>query len=370
MTISRRKFIELSLLSTTSLLLNQGCSSKSSNLGIILGGGQYIDFDHGGTVENLLVAYDLDRSQSKHIVTHFLPHGIAIDPLNANRVISFEKKGRGACEINLKKGAVTKNIPTLQSRHFYGHGIFSPDGQKLFSTETYLRNEKGAIIIRNGTSLEVIGEFPSYGENPHDCKLHDNGQVLAVTNAGTKRPKNSGASVCYIDLNSQELIERVNIPAQHLNAGHLAHDHSNNLVVSSAPRDGLPHRSIGGVTIRKSGSQPSYMDTPQSVSSQLTGEALSIAIHTDLGIAAITHPDANTITLWSLKAQKLIKAIKLSKVRGATTSKDGKYFIFSYGANTELAFLNAKTLAFSHQQRISQSYIGGSHLYNWGSLSS
>lgn len=370
MTISRREFIQLSLLSASSLLLNSSCSNKKSNLGVILGGGQYIDFDNEGITKSLLVAYDLDRSQSKHIFTQFLPHGVAIDPLNSNRIISFEKKGKGACEINLQKGTVIQNIPTLHNRHFYGHGVFSPDGQQLFTTETYLHNKQGAIVIRDATSLKITGEFPTYGENPHDCELHNNGTVLAVTNAGTSNPQNNGASVCYIDLKSQKLIERINIPVQHLNAGHLAHDTNNNLIIASAPRDGLSPREIGGITIRAPKSLPIYMSKPSHISSQLIGEALSITVHPSLDIAAITHPDANMITLWSLQAQKLLKAINLSKVRGATTSKDGRYFIFSSGSSTELTLLDAKTLEFSPQQRIPQSYIGGSHLYNWSRLSS
>ena len=48
-------------------------------------------------------------------------------------------------------------------------------------------------------------------------------------------------AVCYIDLQSERLLERVELASPRFNTGHLTVTTAGDLAVVSAPRDGLPN---------------------------------------------------------------------------------------------------------------------------------
>ncbi|MEQ9320756.1 MAG: DUF1513 domain-containing protein, partial [Polyangiaceae bacterium] len=114
--------------------------------GTIIGGGSYIK---DGEQRFVLTMIDLDgdRKTARLIGTSFLPHAITIDPNDPTRAAVFEKKGPGACLVDL---AAAKNLRPLTSppeRHFYGHGAYSTDGALLYATESYLDDDhRGALV--------------------------------------------------------------------------------------------------------------------------------------------------------------------------------------------------------------------------------
>ena len=63
----------------------------------------------------------------------------------------------------------------------------------------------------------------------------------------------------------------------------------------------------------------------------MQGEALSVAIHPPTGIAAVTHPDANRLTFWSLRTQGFAGVLELDKPRGVALNADGSAFWVSQG---------------------------------------
>jgi hypothetical protein len=185
-----------------------------------------------------------------------------------------------------------------------------------------------------------------------------------VTNGGGD--KNGPApSVVYIDVNSQQLIERVELTRAELNTGHLAISPRGDLVVVSAPRLGLGAGSLGGVSIRPRNQTLLSIADPQSITNRMKGEALSVAIHGEKGVAAVTHPDGGMVTFWSIADRRLLKVIDIPHPRGVELTVDQKYFIVSYGSNAVLTRLSVDTLTIDSSIPEIESYITGSHIYNW-----
>ena len=371
MLISRRAFLKFLSCSSAVAFLPQvliSCSKPSfvdQNSNIILGGGKFVSPNNPEKINYALSVVNLTLKDKRLVPLDFLAHGVIVDPNNYFRLIMFEKIGPGACEVDLKSMKMVRKITTSDDKYFYGHGAFTIDGKILYCTETYLGNKKGIIAVRDAQTMQYLGEFPTYGDNPHECQLIKRGKVLVVTNAGSTIGGNTEPSVTYIDMNNQQLIERVMLTNDRLNTGHIGIAKDGSLVVASAPRDGLDKTELGGVSIRPNGEQMETITTPNETVRSMTGEALSVIIHNARNIAAVTHPDGNMVTFWSVSDRRLLKVIRLERPRGVTLTLDEKTFVISYGADTSIMLVDAESLSTKPDENIALTYLSGSHIYNW-----
>jgi hypothetical protein len=330
--------------------------------GTLLGGSKFQP--EGGALQFALVIADLDTHKKRTVPFTFFAHGFAIDPLDPKRVMVFEKKGPGCCEVDLVAGKVTRPVPTGKDRSFYGHGAFSKDGQVVFATESMQDDKRGLISIRDAKTLQVLGEMQSYGAQPHDCQLIDDGKTIAITNGGREEGKGD-PSVTFVDVKSQKLLEKVAFLTPRVNAGHLIVTAKRDLVVCSAPRDGLPTTSPGGFSMRVGMGKFETMAEPADVTSKMIGETLSIAVHEPSQVAAATNPDGNLVTFWSLTTRKLVKTMALPAVRGAALTRDNAYFCFGNGPSGGLSLVSTKSLEADPKWQTQSLGITGSHLFNW-----
>lgn len=367
----KRTFLKfLASSSVVALLPNilTGCSRDSFmdvSSNIVMGGGKYADPNELTKVNYALSIINLTMKKKKLIPINFLAHGVIIDPKNYFRAILFEKIGPGACEIDLHSMKMTNIITTNNEKYFYGHGAFSIDAKYIFCTETYLNNKKGIIAIRDADTMQYLGEFPTYGDNPHECKLTDNGKTMVVTNAGSSIGGNIMPSVTYIDMASQQLKERVLLTNKRLNTGHMAIGNNGSLVVASAPREGLSKTDLGGVSIRPTNLNMQSISLPSDIVNSMKGEALSVIIHNKKDIAAVTHPDGNMVTFWSVKDRTLLNHIKIEKPRGVTLTNNEKTFLISYGQDTNLISIDVDSMTVNSNALMKYTYLTGSHIYNW-----
>lgn len=335
---------------------------------LILGGGSFVDPKDQRTQRFVLSAVELAGPRVSLVATDFLPHGIAIDPLQPTRIIAFEKIGPHAVEIDLGSGETVRKLAPSEGRWFYGHGAFSADGRLLYSTETVRAEERGIVGVRDATSLEYLGEFPTYGENPHDCELIEDGRVLVITNGGGPAGTPRKASVTYVEVASRRLLEKVEMPDPRFNAGHLSATGPQALVVVSAPRKGLAENALGAVSLRRSGEALRTMSEPAEVVARMAGEALSVQVHQPSQVAAVTHPLGAMVTFWSLGDARFLKALELPRARGLTLSLDGSRFIVSYGTSADVGLIDPARLDLEATRGIKQSFLSGSHLFNWSRL--
>ncbi len=303
-------------------------------------------------------------AQLHSIPLTFHGHGLALDPLVPSRAVLFQKKGIGACELDLVAGTNLRPVTTVPARHFYGHGVFSADGQRLFATETVLATKVGQIIVRDGRSLAIVGELPSFGEAPHDLQLVDGGKVLAITNGGGPLG-GTPPNVAFVDAASGKLLEKIVLPGPRINAGHLAYTRAHDLVVVSAQRTGLPESELGGVTVRPHGQPARTLDAPAELVRRLVGETLSVAIFEPSGMVATTTPDANLLLFWTLDG-KLKKQVELFHPRGVVVTRDQSAFAVSQGQDADLVFFSTATLEPLPARTSPNAQMSGSHFIPLG----
>ena len=328
----------------------------------LLGGGRFQEARDGP------FRYTVSRVQPstgsvKLIDVPFFPHGLTVYPLNRQRIFAFEKIGPGAGVIDLASMRWLSTIAPVNNRQFYGHGACSPDGEFLYSTETDAQGV-GAIGMREAASLRYVGDFPSFGANPHDCVLIENGQVMAVTNGGGVGDSRDTPCVSYVDVRTRKLLDKSEMPDARFNTGHLFTLPGRESVVVSAPRLGLGVAHPGAISRQKPGQPLAVFKTPEAVTQGLLGEALSVLALPSRDLLIVTHPTPGLVTFWRLGNGAHIKSLALAHARGIVQGLDAQTLWISYGAAASLQALSLSKLELLPNGAMDNTLLAGSHLFN------
>jgi hypothetical protein len=365
----RRQFLKLIALGSISGTLGlpiTACSKRkflNPDEDVYLSGGSY---DNQGTRAYALIAINTNQKKEHVIPCDFLPHEIILHPEDSYTVFCFEKDGPNACTVDLKNDRVINRFQAAGNHHFSGHAVFDGNG-RLFTIEIEQLTKQGKISIRDASTLDIIKQLPTLGLSPHDCQLNEN--TLAVSNTGQDATGFHQPSLVFIDIESEKLLSRLKLDDDELNAGHFYMAYENKLVIASAPLDQSDSKAVGGVSIQDNEHSVITMTHPEDLSGRLKGEALGITVSPEHEVAAITHPDANLLTFWSLKDSpgnaSFIKAIDIDNPRGVTQTLDGKSFMISYGRNPAMVNIEISSLTRQAETIMSPTSVTGEHLLNW-----
>lgn len=327
---------------------------------VLLGGSLYKRSENEAEILSL-ARFVPTTGSIKLASAHFLPHGLAYTRGEGKFAYAFEKIGSGAGLFDLEKMQLVERITPVKGRLFYGHGVCSADDKLLYTTETSSTGE-GAIGVRETNSQQYLGDFPSYGNNPHDCHLLENGSVLAVANGGGAQNSKQRASVCYIDVQSQRLLERVEMPDKRFNAGHFHPLTGHQFILVSAPRGIFDEKAplLGAISIRMK-SAIEVLKQPSEIVSNMLGETLSVLAIPSMDMFIATHPLPGMVTVWQLSSRKFLHRIDLPMARGLVLTKDKKGIWITYGTQAQLVYLNLTNMETSMHRNAT--YITGSHLY-------
>lgn len=326
--------------------------------------------EHDGSERFAVVLVDLhDRPlKVRPIAIDFYGHGVAFDPTRPERALVFEKHGPGCAEVDLRVGRMMTKVKTTEDRQFYGHGVFSPDGTRLYCTETMVADgsRRGVVAIRDGRSLALIGTLPSHGLAPHDMVLRPDGKALIITNGGGG-PDGEAPNVAVVGIPDGELIERLPFADPRVNAGHVALLPGGGLVTVSAPRDGLDVHDPtvhGDISFWRPSEGKSLRSPGGPEIAKMRAETLSVAVHGPSGQVVATNPDGNHLSFWGIADGKLRHVDRsFVKPRGVTLDLGGKCLAVSHGMVPALTLLDPATHRALKDGVLDQAWFSGSHLF-------
>ncbi len=149
-------------------------------------------------------------------------HSFAIDAPRRRAVAFARSPGRFAIAFSIDGKGEPLAFAPPSDRHFYGHGVFTPDGKLLLATENDFEGERGITGLYDATAgFRRIGEFGTGGIGPHEVILLGDGKTLCVANGGIlthpdyERVKLNLAtmkpSLSYIDLETGEITEQAEL---------------------------------------------------------------------------------------------------------------------------------------------------------------
>ena len=142
-------------------------------------------------------------------------HDITFDPVSRRSVVFARQPGTFAVVFDHAGEAEPVTIASVEGRHFYGHGVFSPDGALLYATENDFDNAAGMIGVYDATDgFRRIGEFATHGVGPHELLLCPDGKTLAIANGGIETHPDFGRAKLNIATMQPSLVFIDRAPAR------------------------------------------------------------------------------------------------------------------------------------------------------------
>lgn len=275
-------------------------------------------------------------------------HDVTYDPGTQRSVVFARRPGTFAVVFDHAGKTAPVTITSVSGRHFFGHGVFSPDGKLLYATENDYENAAGMIGVYDATDgFRRIGEFATHGMDPHEVLLLSDGRTLAVANGGIETHPDYGRaelniatmkpSLVFVDRISGDLIEEhVLAPSLHkLSLHHLAED------ASGAVWFGGQHK--GPATERpplvgkaRPGSEIELLSMQDGVLSSLRNYIGSVAANLDTGTVAVSSPEGNSVVVIDARSGAVVSTRSLVEVCGLAPERQG--FIASTGRGELISY--------------------------------
>lgn len=269
-------------------------------------------------------------------------HGVAINPKVHGEAVVFPKRpGYVAYLTNFQTGQIVKEFRCEEGRYFYGHGCYSADGRYLFATENDYENQRGVVTIRDGATMQVLGELPSFGVGPHEVTLLNDGKTLVIANGGTFEHPNSGGreilnvetmrpSLAYVDLESNKLLGEYRLENHYLGMRHLS-VRSDGLIAIAIQNEGPAETPTPLIAFHDGKGELRLGDAPLEVLREMNHFGLSVCMDPASGITGLTCPKGNVVAFWNAATGEFLRRFSIQDASGITLTHDKKQFMITNG---------------------------------------
>ena len=301
-------------------------------------------------------------------------HGLTVQPTTGRVVVFARRPGDWALVLNPATGAVLRRLAASDGRHFYGHGAFSPDGTRLYTSENRFEDGAGVIGVWDVTTgWRRVREWPSHGVGPHEIAVLERGQLstLAVANGGVRTHPDTGraklnldtmrsrsshpdtgraklnldtmhSSLTVLDAANGRLMHSASFGARlhRLSIRHLDVCRDNRVVVAMQHQGSRQDRVPLVAYERDSRLLPLY--APDELTRRMRQYAGSVTFDASGRYVAVSHPHEGIVSLWATRPAGLIAFAELADTCGIACHADAGAFIAT-GAGGRVARIDART---------------------------
>ena len=318
----------------------------------------------GDSVERYALSW-VNQQQPHSINAGFRGHGLAQNPTRPSQVVMFARRpGVQGLVIDAQQGQEQTRFRCTSGKHLHGHGVFSQDGQWLFTSESDIASGRGEICVRDTDQFKVQQVFASHGIGPHEISLLPDGKTLVVANGGLRTHPDSGRKVLNLDtmdssltlLNSENgaLIQQHKLANSKSSIRHLDVGQDGSVAVAiQVQRSAMthPHTVPLAAVLSAGASELKPLMAPEPLMIQLKDYMGSVRIHNASQTAAFTSPKGDLVLFWHLPSGDFKGFHAFHDVCGLTLSHDQKYFVVSNSAGN-IRHLSTDTLEEQKTQRM------------------
>ena len=282
-------------------------------------------------------------------------HDISVCPVTRRCVAFARRPGNFAVVFSHQHTFATEWFTTPAGRHFYGHGVFSPDGKLLYTTENDFEAGEGRIGVYDASgAFNRIGEFPSCGTGPHDLALMPDGRTLVIANGGIETHPEVGAgrtplnlatmqpSIAYVDRETGDLIERHQLGAsdRQMSLRHLDIGADGKVVIGGQFKGDQAAPSTPLIATHKRGEDIRPVPVPLPLEKTLRGYISSVAVDSLGEFAALTSSRGGKVLFLDLAGNRLVGVRDVQDVSGVAPSGERSFLVTS-GEGRILAAIGA-----------------------------
>ncbi|MFC3226298.1 DUF1513 domain-containing protein [Marinibaculum pumilum] len=223
-----------------------------------------------------------------------------------------------------------------EGRHFYGHGVYSPDGSILYACENDYDGARGVIGLYDATAgYARLGEMESGAIGPHQIDWLPDGRTLVVANGGIETHPDYGRtklnlptmepSVALLDSRSGRLAAQDALPAKlhQLSLRHLAVDARGRAWIGGqyeGPKTDLP--PLVSVFDPATG-RLAALEMPPALSARYRTYIGSVMASGDGRLVATSSPRGSIVTLWDIATLQPLAHHAIEDVCGLAAWGDG-----------------------------------------------
>lgn len=262
-------------------------------------------------------------------------HDVTFDPVSGRSVVFARQPGTFMTVFHHRTKAEPRTIASVEGRHFYGHGVFSPDGVLLYATENDFDNAAGMVGVYDARDgFRRVGEFPTYGVGPHEMLLLGDGKTLAIANGGIETHPDFGRaklniatmkpSFAFVDRTNGTLLEQHFLPqAMHqLSIRHMAIDQEG-VVWFGCQHEGPTGERPPLLGKARRGDELELMSMPDDVLAGLRNYVGSVASNPAAGTVAVSSPQGNSYVVFDAATGNLLSIKSLTEVCGIAPDNAG-----------------------------------------------
>ncbi|MEM1299458.1 MAG: DUF1513 domain-containing protein [Pseudomonadota bacterium] len=281
-------------------------------------------------------------------------HAAAAHPERAEAVAFARRPGTFALVLNCVSGELKATLKAPAERHFYGHGVFSRDGSRLFTTENAYQIGEGRIgIWAADDGYRRVGEFPSGGIGPHDVLRLPGTDILAVANGGIDTHPETGReklnipsmqpNLSYVTETGEQL-DRMELPPEMHKSSirHLALRHDG-LVAFGCQWQGDLLDVPPLLGLHRIGMEPNLLAQAPEAHLKLNGYVGSVAFSNRGDQVAIAAPRGNQLVVFDAASGSHVRTLDETDVCGVASSKSG--FVFTAGSGSSGQLSDPKRVA-------------------------
>lgn len=238
-------------------------------------------------------------------------------------------------------------IKPSKDHHFYGHALFTSDGNRLITQENHYPSGQGKIFVREWPSGQVLKSFSSNGIGPHESVLL-NEDVLVIANGGLMTHPDEDRTILNLDT------MQPNVTYLNLRDG--------SVLNQSANSDELHQLSIRHLDVNQQGTvalgfqyqgeiwdqvplvalsridQPEleYLPIPEEVRIRFKQYCGSVCFDSSGEILAISTPRGGLVAYWHVDSKTFLGVENCRDVCGLVATDNTYEFLLTSGMGSQL----------------------------------
>lgn len=233
------------------------------------------------------------------------------------------------------------DIPAAPGRHFFGHGVFLPDGDMMVATENEYEHGRGVLgVYRTPADGPVhrVAEWSTHGIGPHQVLLLADGRTLCVANGGILTHPDYGKqalnlpdmrpSLVYLDARDGSLLEQHFLaPDLHqLSIRHLTQA-GDGSVWFGCQYQGSRADDVPLVGRHERGQALEMLHGPENLRRDMRQYVGSMACSADGAVVASSSPAGGCVLLWSVQDARVLGRVVAPDGCGVASIQAGRFVV-------------------------------------------